>query len=109
MPNGATVIQLASGERAGFVLLSNGSLASWGYSQKGSLLNGIATTITEYGPRVRDTTSLGPITRIASFGRSKTPHVVTASGRVYAWGDASTGGLGIIGNNINNVRHQFFG
>jgi alpha-tubulin suppressor-like RCC1 family protein len=94
MPGGATVIQIASGEKSGFALLSNGSFASWGYSQKGSLLNRISTTKSEYGPRVRDTTSLGPITRIASFGRCKTPHVVTESGLVYGWGGASTGSLG---------------
>jgi alpha-tubulin suppressor-like RCC1 family protein len=107
MPGGTTVIQIASGDKAGFVLLSNGSLANWGFSQKGSLLNGVTSSVTEYGPRVRDTTSLGPITRIASFGRCRTPHVVTASGKVYAWGDAATGALGIIHNSINNVRRWY--
>jgi alpha-tubulin suppressor-like RCC1 family protein len=108
MPGGATVIQIASGERSGFALLSNGSFASWGYSQKGSLLNLISTAVQEYGAKVRDTTSIGPITKIASFGRCSTPHVVTASGKVYSWGYGTSGSSGKQHNRVNIGRHWLF-
>jgi alpha-tubulin suppressor-like RCC1 family protein len=94
MPNGATVKQLGVGEDVVFVVLTNGNLASWGYSAKGLALNGLSTTVTEYGPRVRNTTSIGPIASIASRGRGAAAHVVAQSGKVYTWGDGAYGLLG---------------
>lgn len=91
MPGGATVSQLGAGEKAGFALLTDGSLASWGYSQKGLILNGVATISSEYAPAVRNTTSIGQIARLASRGRCKAIHVVAQSGLVYFWGDGSIG------------------
>jgi alpha-tubulin suppressor-like RCC1 family protein len=91
MPGGVTVTELGSGEKTGFALLTNGSLASWGYSQKGSLLNGISGLVSEYGPVVRNITSIGQITRLATRGRCKAIHVMAQSGLVYFWGDGTTG------------------
>jgi alpha-tubulin suppressor-like RCC1 family protein len=95
MPGGATVAQIGAGEKVGFVVLNNGSFVSWGYSVRGLTLNGLSSAVTEYGPRVRNTTMIGPITGIASKGRCKAGHLIAQSGKVYFWG---YGGTGVSGN-----------
>jgi hypothetical protein len=93
MPDGATVTQLGSGEKSGFALLSNGSLASWGTGYKGSLLNGLSGTQADYGPKVRDTRSIGIIKRIANIGKCRVTQLVNTLGQVFFVGDGSSHGM----------------
>jgi alpha-tubulin suppressor-like RCC1 family protein len=94
MPGGATVAQLGAGESIGFAVLTNGSFASWGKSLKGLALNGLSNTVTEYGPKIRNTTMIGPIIGIADRGRGKAAHVIAQSGKIYTWGEGLLGAFG---------------
>jgi len=93
MPAGTTFTKIAAGADFGLALGANGKLYAWGANNAGQLGNGTTTSslvpVAVSAGAIPTGTTIVQITAGFSYGA-----VLSASGKVYAWGYGGDGGLG---------------
>jgi alpha-tubulin suppressor-like RCC1 family protein len=90
IPKGVTVTAIAAGYASGMALTKSGRVLTWGLNADGQLGDG--TTKERHTPRY---VKLPPHTKITSIAAGLAAgYAVTSSGRLLAWGNNQTGGLG---------------